>query len=188
MTARLPRSSRSSRGFTLVELMAVVAITSILALAGVSLFTKNLAASKGTEAVSVILAIRSAEEAYSAENHGYLNVSGAGKDAAAPWYPNTAPNSTRYSWTFKTHVDFANWQRLAPVVDRPVRFGYLVYAGAAGSNVPDLSLASPPTFPKPMTDNWYVIQARGDVNANTVYSQYAASSTSSEVVVENGGE
>ena len=28
MTARLPRSSRSSRGFTLVELMAVVAITS----------------------------------------------------------------------------------------------------------------------------------------------------------------
>jgi len=43
-----------SRGFTLIELMAVVVITSILALAGVSLFRQQLVASKGTEAVSVI--------------------------------------------------------------------------------------------------------------------------------------
>jgi len=81
-----PTARWSKRGFTLIELMAVVVITGILAVAGVSLFQQQLLASKGTEAVSVIQAIRAAEEAYAAENHVYLNVSTA--SGGTSWYPN----------------------------------------------------------------------------------------------------
>ena len=177
---------RTNRGFTLIELMAVVVITGILAVAGVALFRHQLLASKGSEAVSIIQAIRSAEEAYSAENHGYLNVSTA--SGGTSWYPNATPNTTRYAWVQSGHADYARWQALAPSVNRSVLFGYLVNAGEAGSTVPALNLASQPTFPSPMTLGWYTIQARGDVNGNGLFAQYAATSTTSELVVENEGE
>src|SRR6478752_5643812 len=88
-----PTARSSSRGFTLIELLAVVVITGILAMAGVVLFRHQLLASKGTEAASVIQAIRAAEEAYAAENHVYLNVSTANGGIAG--YPNPTQNSGR---------------------------------------------------------------------------------------------
>jgi type IV pilus assembly protein PilA len=171
--------------------MAVVTITAILALVGVSLFRHQLLASKGTEAASVIQAIRSAEEAYSAENHVYLNVStggGAVNVFDTKWYPVLTPNTGRSSWIQPGHVDYPRWQALAPSVNRSVMFGYLVYAGGAGSNVPALALAQNPGFPRPMILDWYVIQARGDADGNGVFAQYAASSKTSELVIENEGE
>jgi prepilin-type N-terminal cleavage/methylation domain-containing protein len=181
-----PNARSSSRGFTLIELMAVVVITGILALAGVALFRQQLVASKGTEAVSVIQAIRAGEEAYAAENHVYLNVSTA--SGGASWYPNASPNTTRYAWVQPGHGDYLRWRALAPSVNRAVLFGYLVNAGEAGSNVPDLQLKNPPTLPAPMTLAWYMIQARGDVNGNGISATYAASSMNGELVVENEGE
>jgi len=177
---------RSTRGFTLVELMAVVVITGLLAVAGVTLFRQQLLASKGSEAVSIIQAIRSAQEAYAAENHVYKDVSTA--DGGKAWYPNLTPNMTRYAWVQDSHADYARWQELAPSVNRAVLFGYLVNAGEAGSKVPVLQLASPPAFPSPMIQSWYLIQARGDVNGNKINALYAASSQNSELVVENEGE
>jgi len=183
---------RSKRGFTLIELMAVVVITGILAVAGVSLFHQQLLASKGSEAVSVIQAIRAAEEAYAAENHVYLNVSTA--SGGTSWYPNTTPNTTRYAWVQDGHADYTGpdkkggWRALAPSVNRSVLFGYLVNAGEAGTIVPELQLAAKPTFPSPMVVSWYVIQARGDVNGNGVFAQYAASNLNGELFIENEGE
>jgi len=176
----------SNRGFTLIELMAVVAITGVLAVAGVSLFHKQILASKGAEAVAVIEAIRSAQESYSAENHVYLNVSTASGGLA--WYPNPTPGPTRFAWQQPGHVDYARWRALAPPVNRSVLFGYLVNAGEAGTKIPDLQLAAPPTFASPMPIAWYTIQARGDVNGNNITAKYAASSVNGEVVVENEGE
>ena len=182
-----PTARCSSRGFTLIELMAVVAITGILALAGVSLFRKQLMASKGAEAASVIQAIRAAEEGYAAENHVYLNVSTA--SGGTSWYPNPTPSMTRYAWVPTAHDDLVRWRELAPSVNRPVLFGYLVNAGEAGTSIPgDLHLTAPPTFPSPMILGWYTIQARGDVNGNGVFAQYAATSINGELVVENEGE
>jgi prepilin-type N-terminal cleavage/methylation domain-containing protein len=187
-----PTARWSKRGFTLIELMAVVVITGILAVAGVSLFQQQLLASKGTEAVSVIQAIRAAEEAYAAENHVYLNVSTA--SGGTSWYPNTTPNTTRYAWVQDTHPDYkgpdekGGWRALAPSVNRSVLFGYLVNAGDVGTSVPQLQLATPHAFPSPMILGWYTIQARGDVNGNGVFAQYAASSMNGELFIENEGE
>lgn len=186
MHARPYVNQRSRRGFSLVELMAVVAITAVLALTAVTLFRHQVLASKGAEAVSVIQAIRSAEEAYAAENHIYLNVSIASD--GQEWYPNPKPDQTRSAWVQAGHADLARWQVLAPSVNRPVMFGYLVNAGQAGSNVPALQIAQDPGFPKPMPLDWYVIQAEGDSNGNRVYARYAASNKTGELVVENQGE
>ncbi|HKO53009.1 MAG TPA: prepilin-type N-terminal cleavage/methylation domain-containing protein [Polyangiaceae bacterium] len=182
--SRIARYSR--RGFTLIELMAVVVIVGILSVAGVALFRKQVLASKGSEAVSVIQAIRSAQEAYLAENRVYLNVSTDNSGRA--WYPNPAPNTTRYAWVQDGHPDYLRWRALAPPVNRTVIFGYLVNAGEAGTNVPALQLQTPPTFASPMVLGWYTIQARGDVNGNGISATYAASSLNSELVVENEGE
>jgi len=87
-------SSRRQRGFTLVELMAVVMITGILALVGISVFRRYVTSSKSAEATSIMQAIRAGEEAYLAENHVYLNVSTTG--GGTSWYPNATPRTTIY--------------------------------------------------------------------------------------------
>jgi prepilin-type N-terminal cleavage/methylation domain-containing protein len=175
----------ANRGFTLIELMAVVVITGILAVAGVSLFRQQLVASKGTEAVTVIQAIRAAEEAYAAENHIYKNVSVASGGIA--WYPSGAAK-TRSAWVQEAHVDYLNWRALAPSVNRSVLFGYLVHAGEAGSTVPELQLKPSPAFPVPMTLGWYTIEARGDTDGDGAFAMYAASSMNAELLIENEGE
>jgi len=185
-TTNAPPTRGKSRGFTLIELLAVVVITGILAIAAVTLFRKQMLASKGSEAVSVIQAIRAAEEAYAAENHVYLDVSTT--NGGLSWYPNLTPSTTYYAWVQDGHADYARWRALAPSVNRPVLFGYLVNAGEPGSNVPTLQLTAPPTFPSPMILGWYTIQARGDVNGNGISAKYAATSLNGELTIENEGE
>jgi len=170
----------------LIELMAVVAITGLLAVASYSLFRKQLLASKGSEAVTVIQAIRAAQEAYSAENHVYLNVSTA--SGGTLWYPKVPPRS-RAAWEQSSPLDFSRWQAPAPAVNRPMLFGYLVNAGEPGTTVPAFQpLAAPIAFPSPMIVSWYTIQATGDVNGNGIFAKYAASSLNNEIVIENEGE
>ncbi len=159
-------------------MLVVVTITAILAMIGVLLFRKYIGASKGTEAMSVIQAIRTAEESYQAENHVYLDVSTA--DSRKDWYPTITPNSkTRYAWGQPTHPDWARWQTLAPAVTRPVQFGFLVYAGVAGTAVPVLQVTGMPAYNTP-TDDWYVIQAEGDTDGNGIFAQYATASASAQ--------
>lgn len=181
----MPRTT--SRGFTLVELLAVVTITGILAMVGVSVFGRYVTSSKSAEATSVIQAIRAAEEAYIAENHVYMNASANG--GGALWFPNTTPNRMRYDWRVPAanHLDAANWQQLAPAVNRTVQYGYLVNAGVAGVALPDLQLTSKPVIAVPVQD-WYVIQAKGDTNGDGVAALYATTSMTGEIYSENEGE
>jgi prepilin-type N-terminal cleavage/methylation domain-containing protein len=179
-----------ARGFTLVELLAVVIITGVLALVGVMIFRRYITSSKSTEALAVLQAIRAAEESYAAENHGYLNVSttgGSNPESGTNWYPNVTPNTTRMQWQVLGHPDIANWQLLAPVVTRGVQFGYLVNAGIAGKAMTVLQTANKPAFALP-TQDWYVIQAKGDTDGNGLSTLYASTSATAEMYSENEGE
>jgi type IV pilus assembly protein PilA len=177
-------------GFTLVELMAVVMITAILSIVGVAVFSKYIFSAKGGEALSVIQAIRSAEEAYLAENHVYLNVSttgGANTVSGTNWYPMATPGKTRYNWIASSHPDLANWQALAPAINRSVQFGYLVNAGLPGTPVTVPQTASSPTFALP-TQSWYMIQAKGDTDGDGVFAKYASTSMTGDIYSEQEGE
>jgi len=176
----------SSRGFTLIELLAVVVITGILSLLAVAGFRRHMQSARGTEAMAVIQAIRGAEESYMAENKVYLNVSTT--NGGVSWYPQLVQNKSRSNFAAPSHADYARWAQLGPSVNETVMFGYLVNAGVPGTLIPALQVANAPAFPAAQPVDWYVIQARGDVDANGVFSLYASTSMTGEVYIENEGE
>ncbi len=161
--------------------MAVVLITSILAVTGVSVFRKYIFASKGAEATSVIQALRSAEEAYMAENHVYLNVS-----AGLNWYPRATPNKDRVAWGGPS-PDLVRWQALAPAISRSVSYSYLVNAGIAGDPIPKPQSVRDPNFALP-TQSWYLIQAEGDSDGDGIFASYVSTSMSNEIYSERTDE
>jgi prepilin-type N-terminal cleavage/methylation domain-containing protein len=178
----------SKRGFTLVELLAVVVITAILSLVAVAGFRRHMQSSRGGEALSVIQSIRSAEESYISENKIYLDVSAR---ASTNWYPRLVPNEKRAAFNAPDHPDYQRWRQLAPSVNGTVLFSYLVHAGVpatlSGQSVPPLQITNPPVLPVPQLD-WYVIQAMGDVDGDSIFARYASTKMTGEVYIENEGE
>lgn len=79
----------NQRGFSLTELMIVVAIIGILATIAIPNFLRYQAKAKQTEAKSNLVAIHTAEIAYFAENNGYIddfNAIGFGISGASQRY------------------------------------------------------------------------------------------------------
>ncbi len=180
--SRQPRRRRA-RGFTLTELMVVVTLVGIMATLGVVSFRSQVSSASSAEAVTVIQAIRAAQEAYRGENQVYLNVS-----TANLWYPTDTYGDVAYSFVVTGHSDYARWQRLGPQVTRPVKFRYLVNAGAPGQALPDLHIdGTSPSWPTP-TEPWYVVQARADHGGDNVFCNALASSFNSEVYIEQTDE
>lgn len=176
----------SARGFTLTELMIVVALMGVLAALGIASFRQRVSSSKSSEAAAVVQAIRSAEEAYRSENQLYLNVSSSPTD----WYPSGDLGEVKRAWgSTKTapHKDEDKWRLLGARVSQPVQFGYVVNAGRAGDKFPKLSISNPPDMGTP-TDLWYVIQARADTDGDTVYCNVVGTSMTPDLYFENTGE
>jgi len=173
------------RGFSLVELLAVVTITAILATAGVAMFRRYIVGSRGAEATSFLEGLRAAENRYMSENHTYLNVSTSNGGTA--WYPVLNPTTQRARWVNTGHADWANWQQLGLPLDKTVMFSYLVNAGAPGVAIPALQMKNGPVFDVPQLE-WYVAQAKGDTDGNGVFALYATTSLSNEIYSENDGD
>lgn len=172
-----------SRGFTLVELLAVVTIVGILALISLASFRKHALGSRSTEALAMIQSIRSAEERYKSENLTYLNVS-----TGANWFPAVSVGRVKRSFYDSSHADFARWRLLNPAVTGPVEFGYLVNAGAPGvamtpPQVPVTGFAWPAS-----TEHWYVIQASADGNSDGVRAFFMSSHIKADIFRQDEGE
>jgi prepilin-type N-terminal cleavage/methylation domain-containing protein len=176
-----------SRGFSLVELLAVVTISGLLAVAGVAMFRRHIVASRGSEATSFLQGLRAAESMYMSENHGYLNASIANGGTA--WYPQATPVNQRAAWANESHVDWPQWQQFGLPLNKTVLFSYLANAGVP--NTANKQLASdfknqPGTAVQPL--DWYVLQARGDTDGNGVYALYYTTSMAGEIFSENDGD
>jgi type IV pilus assembly protein PilA len=184
MRAVRRRSERAqSAGFTLVELLTVVAIMGILATLAIMGVRKHLKDARALEASAHIQAIRAAQEARRAEVGTYLNVSTTG---GVNWYP-AAPDGQVRSWRSTSHPDAARWRILGASRPEGVRFGYLVNAGPPGTAMTVLQTAAQPGWPVPR-DPWYVIQAAGDQDNDDINMLVAGSSVNGEIYVENDHE
>jgi len=111
-----------SKGFSLVELMIVVAIMAILAAIAIPSFMKFSMKAKTAEASQNLSGIRTAEESYRAEEDAYLACTGYPNTVLAPPPASGTPWSTPSSGNFAT-IGFA--------ADGRVRYCYTVTTASA---------------------------------------------------------
>jgi type IV pilus assembly protein PilA len=170
------------RGFTMVELLAVVAMVGILAAIAMVGYQRYLNASKTGDAKAIIGAIRIGQENYRAETLRFLPISANLTD----YYP-AQPDGKRRHFHNPSHGKYTEWMMLNVPTDSPTTFGFAVVAGGPGEAMPVPSTQEKPTWPT-TTESWYVIQAAGDQNNNGVQSLLLSSSLTGEIYVENEGE
>lgn len=87
------RVVRSRRGFTLIELMIVVAIIGILAAIAIPNYVNYILRTKQSEGSTMVGTIKVAQETHLAHRDCYVNVS---------QNPAGAPSATRRAWSFAT--------------------------------------------------------------------------------------
>jgi type IV pilus assembly protein PilA len=185
-----PIVRQSNRGFTLVELMAVVAIVGILATLAVYGVRKYINSSKASEAIQMVGAIKAAQEQYRAETFVYLDVSGSHSLDMSTFYPTTSPSNKAYGWGDVSTSQGKAFQMLGVVADAPVRFAYGCAAGDGTNAVvghgTSLTVANWPTSSdgKP----WYVVRAVGDLDADGLKSIYASASFTGQIIIDKEGE
>ncbi len=117
---------RKRSGFTLIELMVVVAIIAILAAIAIPQYRKFQLRSKTVEAKENIGAIVTAEEGFAAEHGQYAQCS------AAPW--GVTPGPTKHPWSVQTAGAGFDLIGFKPAGD--VYYVYGVTAGAPQSPSP----------------------------------------------------
>ncbi|WP_437683721.1 pilin [Sorangium sp. So ce131] len=177
----------NNRGFTLVELMIVVAIIGVLAALAIYGVTRYLASAKTSEAKNTVGAIsRAAAGAYeresappqilangaSAQSSQALCESADAVPAALTdvanrkYQPNTAPNTD-----FDTGTDQEGWRCLKFSMSQPV---YYQYNYTRGANTPNMPGTPPPVG---ATDTGFEAGAIGDLDGDGVYSGFARGGT-----------
>ena len=171
------------RGFTMAELMAVVAIVGILSVVGTTSYRKFVAHSKTAEVLTMFANIKVAQEAYKDETFQYLGPSGKTLDG---YYPdNKKPGLQKMNFA-GTGTGALEWQRLAVHVAAPVLFVYACAAGGATDAIPgpgsDISVGN---WPVTVSAPWYVIKAKADLHGNGVPTVFATGSFSGDIYSAN---
>jgi type IV pilus assembly protein PilA len=96
----MTKTLRNRKGFTLIELMIVVAIIGILAAIAIPNFLRFQLKSKSSEGKVNLAAIRTAEESYLAEFGEYLDAAGA---------PAGTMTTTKTDWNAPTDFQALGW-------------------------------------------------------------------------------
>jgi type IV pilus assembly protein PilA len=177
------RHGRGERGYTLAELMVVVAMVAVLAVLAVYGVRKYVMAAKSTEPVYMIGLIQTAQEAWREEFHAYADVSAT----IDTYYPQTTPNNKKANWVNPAHPDATKWATLGVETPNPVQFDYATKAGSPGAGIPALGTVQAWTFPN-NGEPWYVVKAVGDRNEDGNYAIFIGSSFTHEIYGEKEAE
>jgi prepilin-type N-terminal cleavage/methylation domain-containing protein len=184
---------KARRGFTLIEAMIVVVVVSILSLLAYLAYHRWVQTAYMAEATNMVKAIRQGQEAFKAENGGYVNVStglGVGSD-----YPAATPGQFKTGWggqCAQCNDKVKGFSAITVSSNGPVAFGYSTVANAPTStsgptgyaltyNGSSIDLSS-------MTAPWYLVEADGDTDGNGVFCNVYGFSNTNQLYVNNEGE
>jgi type IV pilus assembly protein PilA len=171
------------RGFTLVELMVVVAIVAILGGLAVYGVRKYILAAKSSEATEMIGAIKAAQEQYRAETFTYKDISmlGALSDYGTFYPSTTVLKRQKMAWG-GGNDDIANgWRELGVQAAAPVMYIYGCAAGP-GSVAPAAPGITIGNYPAAATGQpWYLIKAVGDLNGDGAVGTWVGTSVTAEI-------
>ena len=86
------RSYKGQKGFTLIELMIVVAIVGIIAAIAYPSYTEHVRKTKRSDGQGALMGLAGAMERHYASNNGYTGAASGGADTGSPAiYPDEAP-------------------------------------------------------------------------------------------------
>ena len=162
-------------GFTLVELMIVVAILGILAAVSLPALSSYIYKSKAVEATGFLNEIKARQESYRADFGQYCDASGT----QGNFFPQaTAPRGRSVDWPNPLPAAALGWTALGAVPPgRSSRFVYSTVAGAPGS-VPGAVMLDGNNRGYTGVDFWFVSTALGDLDGdgiNVTFESYSHS-------------
>jgi prepilin-type N-terminal cleavage/methylation domain-containing protein len=174
------RARSAQAGFTLLELMVVVALIGILAAIAVPSFASDSRKAKGESEVNAFFAeLVVREEQYAIENGTYLST--AASESAT--FPATVSATTQALGTLP-----ATWQSLkVRTPESSVRCGYVVIAGTrtGGAAGPLATTTFGYTAP---ARNWFYALAHCNLDGNSaVDSYYFVNSDDAKIQKSNAG-
>jgi type IV pilus assembly protein PilA len=161
--------------------MITVAIIGVLAVLASVGYARWIRTAKTAESTSMIAAIKGAQDVYRTDAMRYLAVSTSLEDK----HPAGEPSSQKTPWAPSTCTGVcANFRILSVHADSSVYYRYSSTAGNAGTTP---TTAGARTFTASV-DPWFVVQAKGDLDGNGVYSFYYSASSESLVWSVNPDE
>jgi len=170
-------TKKQQAGFTLMELMIVVAIVGILAAIAVPSFSAYVKRARASEAPTFLGEIRQRQEAYRAEFGNYADIDGDGSYPVDTFQPRPlgALGSDAAGWV----LGDPRWDQLGAVPDGAVRFTYGVAAG--------VPMNAPAGLNYTPNDFWFVAQAQGDLDDDGNRVTFESYSAANHIWVSEAG-